>query len=263
MKSTPQRPETIILLTASPTGAAPYPAHHDARLQFPQFGGFQIDSHLWPHDVGRPPAPVNSRLLLFQAVPRRRRRDPNSAELKNFPSTIDQPGRHSLASRRPPMQSLDDAVRNVRCPPPAGYTIRPTAAAESGALGRFGQTPRRQADGRCRILIRDDRARQRREGLSSGDAPASTEPPTGVNRKPGALQSIADEFEYFFNARTDDAHQFGFGNVAWVVHIVLADAMDRDCIALVGGRGDTGAIERFQTFRVGDADRLIRAQCPL
>ena len=32
-------------------------AHHDAGLQFPQFGSLQIDRHSLPHPVGRPPAP--------------------------------------------------------------------------------------------------------------------------------------------------------------------------------------------------------------
>ena len=38
-------------------GAA-HAAHHDARLQFPQFGRLQVDGHDSPHPVGRPQTPV-------------------------------------------------------------------------------------------------------------------------------------------------------------------------------------------------------------
>ena len=42
-KSTPDKPGAIMLLTALPTAAA-HAANHDAGLQFPEFGSFEIDA---------------------------------------------------------------------------------------------------------------------------------------------------------------------------------------------------------------------------
>ena len=59
-KSTPDRPEAIILLIALPL--APLAPHTpDAWLQFLQFGGLQIDRHTLPHVLGASRTPHPSR----------------------------------------------------------------------------------------------------------------------------------------------------------------------------------------------------------
>ena len=72
-------------------------ADHDARLQFPQFGSLQIDRHILPHSVGRPPTPIRLPNAYLQGLPPTKA--PNS--FRNSPSTSARRAPHTRLPRAP------------------------------------------------------------------------------------------------------------------------------------------------------------------
>src|SRR5260370_5583763 len=249
MKSTPARPETIMLLTALPP-APPTPHTMIRGFNSRNSGAFRLMVISWPHDVRRPPAPVITATLYSKTFPRRRFVRP-TAGLKTFLqpppharhiTALSDARREALAAR---LEMLD--ARNLR------IDHQTDCGREGGALGRFGQTlnAERTADA---DLVGEDGAPQGRKTRQLASPARKHQPPPGVSGKPGRLEPIAHELQDLFDARADDADQFGFGQVARVIHVV-ADPMHRNGVAFIGGRGDAGAIERLQSLRVRHADR--------
>src|ERR1700722_1837586 len=146
MKSTPARPETIMLFTALPP-APPTPHTMIRGFNSRNSGAFKLIVILG--------------LLTLDARRRRLNHDISSYKdtfpgsdaarcsrgLRNFPSTTDRPARHSHIRRRL-ARSPGGAARNARCPPLAGRpSDRPLRQKPDSWLIRA--IPRRQADDRC------------------------------------------------------------------------------------------------------------------
>ena len=64
---------------------------------------------------------------------------------------------------------------------------------------------------------------------------------------------IAHKLEDLFDTRPDDAGELSFWQMREVVAI-LADLGDRDRFAVVQGRSQAGAVQRFQALGVGKRD---------
>ena len=182
-KSTPDEPGHDHVVDRVAAGAADA-AHHDARLQFPQFGCLQIDRHACLIPLG---ARGRRGDCLNRALPDPPpARDPNS--FKNSPSASARRGRHSRRSRQP-------AAGRAR-----GFEIfeaghlridhQADRGRERRALARFRQAldAERPADPR---LARDDRCGRVRAARSAGRRRRHHQPPADMGGVPGGAQPVA------------------------------------------------------------------------
>src|ERR1700679_2783775 len=111
MKSTPDRPDTIMLLTALPP-APPTPQTMIRGFNSLSSGAFRLIDML-ASLVGRPPAPIGMRVFLH---PRACLRRAPLTRLKNCPSAIARPASHSPL-RHDDERRASASLRNIRAPP--------------------------------------------------------------------------------------------------------------------------------------------------
>src|ERR1700735_1501606 len=112
MKSTPERPETIMLLTALPP-APPTPQTMMRGFNSLSSGAFRLIDML-ASLVGRPPAPIGMRVFLH---PRACLRRAPLTRLKNCPSATARPASHIPLRHDDDERRASASLRNIRAPP--------------------------------------------------------------------------------------------------------------------------------------------------
>ena len=103
-----------------------------------------------------------------------------------------------------------------------------------------------------RAWLGDDRARELGQAGQLAGAAGQHQPAAGVDAVAGRLQPVARQFEDLLDPRADDAHQLRLAAGGSDGPCRRRPAERRSSFALVGRRGDTGAVERLQAFGVGD-----------
>src|SRR5208337_448304 len=240
-KSTPESPDTIMLLTALPP-APPTPHTMMRGLSSLSSGAFKLidmtTSSGWaPADAG-----VTDVLRAFR-VPAGGTRN----LLETFLEPAPDPGRVPF-----PLVGLPRGVAR-------GFEVFETGhlrvdhqadrRRERRALARFRQAldSERPADAG---LARNDRAHQLRQTRQLTGAAGHHQPAPDMGGVAGGLQPVAHELEDLFDAWPDDPDELGLRQMGWMVHVV-AEPVNGDRLAVVGGRGDAGAVERLQPLGVG------------
>src|SRR5215468_1954048 len=101
--------------------------------------------------------------------------------------------------------------------------------------GRFSQTGDALRPPYPHLLIEDQAGKLSRAVQLTG-APSQHDPPARYLVEPACLQTIAREFEGFFDPRCDNSDEQRFGHVIDMPVILLTDLRDGDHLALVGAR---------------------------
>src|SRR5271170_710325 len=245
IKSTPDRPETIMLLTALPP--AP-PTPHTMMRGFSSLssGAFRLIDML--ASLRWTPAGADWNACSLSPSPRLKRGPLTPLETLLEPTSDPRrvPAFALMGTRELARDCVIFEARHLR------INHQTDRGGESGALAGFRQPfdPERPPDAR---LAGDDCARELRHPGELACAPGHHQPAAGLGRVSGSAQPVAHELEDLLAPRADDSRELGLRQMAWMIRLV-AQPVGGDGLAVVGRRSDAGAVKRLQAFGVADRD---------